>query len=137
MNAFFHHDSMEGVNGSHALKLFDSVKGFMGTDSLEPSPSKLSSKGRSKRKKISGSETEVLAAPLSFMEGSTPQQTNGYDCGLYVMAIARIICQRHAKTSKGSIESWFSAIEKHVTPSVEMTMRSEVMGLIQDLRNKD
>lgn len=48
MNAFVHRDSMEGVNNLNAIKLYEAVKSFRGTD--ESSATKLS-KGRSKKKK--------------------------------------------------------------------------------------
>ena len=143
-NAFSHHDSMEGVNNFHATKLYGAVKGFMGSTALPTtltSPS--SSKGRTKKRKdvakavAVAKSTAVVDATPCFIECNTPQQTNGYDCGLYVMAIAKVICQWHSSKRKDKESNWFSAIERHVNASLEMTMRSEVLKLIEDLREED
>ncbi|GAV77304.1 Peptidase_C48 domain-containing protein, partial [Cephalotus follicularis] len=99
MNAFLRLDSMEGVNNSDSMKLYEAVKGYMGTSygssSLETS-SKSSVNGRNKKKKeVVAVRTKSMTDPTTpptFMECQTPQQTHGYDCGLYIMAVARAIC---------------------------------------------
>lgn len=108
-HAFLHHDSMEGVKNFHATKLYEAVKSFIGT-AAEPtklassSSSSSSSKGRrgtKKKKDVRATAKAVEVAKLEavadatpcFIECNTPQQTNGYDCGLYVMAIDKVICQ--------------------------------------------
>jgi sentrin-specific protease 8 len=134
INAFVHHDSMEGVNNLDAMKLYEAVKGFMGT---AVSSSSKSSKSRNKKKKNKGAATESIGAPsaeIGFLEFPTPQQSNGYDCGLYVMAIARTICQWYTSKHKAKEDNWFSAVEEHVTVSLELTMRTEVLMLVEDLK---
>lgn len=85
-NLFMHFDSMEGVNNFHAEKLYNAVKEHMGPG------------GEVSRSQASSSET--------------PQQSNGYDCGLYVLAIAREICQW---CSRGHNKSdMISTIQKNV-----------------------
>ncbi|GMY21198.1 NEDD8-specific protease 1-like [Fagus crenata] len=146
-NTFSHHDSMEGVNNAHALKLYEAVKGFMGK-AAEPTtlPSSSSSQGRTRKRKDMSATAKAVAvaksgaaadAAPSFIECNTPQQTNGYDCGLYVIAIAKVICQWHSSKSKDKESNWISAIERHVDASLEMTMRKEVLKLIEDLRKED
>lgn len=139
-NTFSHHDSMEGVNNSHAMKLFEAVKGFMGPTAKPNTASSSTPKGRMKKKKDVGATAKAVAvadAEPSFIECDTPQQTNGYDCGLYVIAIAKVICQWHSSKKKGKESNWISAIERQVNASLEMTMRDELLKLIEDLRKED
>jgi sentrin-specific protease 8 len=133
MNAFVHHDSMEGVNNLNALKLFDAVKAFMG--SAESSSTKLS-KSRNKKKKDKGAASKSVGAPSAepcFLEGPTPQQSNGYDCGLYVLAISRTISQWYSSKHNAKEDNWFSALNEQVTASMELKMRTEVLKLIEEL----
>ncbi|KAK2977160.1 hypothetical protein RJ640_027773 [Escallonia rubra] len=141
MNAFVHHDSMEGANNLHAVKLYEAVKPFVGraaVASAKPKSSSSSARNNKKKKEPAANKSKPSAAsttPPAFIESSsTPQQMNGYDCGLYVIAIARIICQWHTSNSKKKAENWFPALQKHVNASVELTLRDEVMKLIEDLR---
>ncbi|KAF5947323.1 hypothetical protein HYC85_013280 [Camellia sinensis] len=107
-NTFAHHDSMEGVNNFHAMKLYEAVKGFMGSDAEASSLTSSSSMNLSKK-------------------CHTLQQMNGYDCGLYISIT-------FASKYKGKDDNWFSAVEEHVDASLEMKMRNEVISLIEDLR---
>ncbi|GAB4859247.1 hypothetical protein Ancab_010707 [Ancistrocladus abbreviatus] len=108
-NLFIHHDSYGGTNSRHARRLYASVVEFMGSS-------------ESNRR---------------YMEYSqTPQQVNGYDCGLYVIAIARAICNWYGSGgSKHHKEDglWFSVVKEQVTPSAVSSMRPEVLGLIRSL----
>lgn len=113
-NIFVHHDSNGGTNSRHAKQLHQSVVDFVG---------------------CSGSK------PKYVEHNRTPQQVNGYDCGLYVCAIARAICSWY--TSRGSKHDdddndkeddlWFSTMEELITPSAVAQLRSEILGLIQEL----
>lgn len=107
-NVFVHHDSFRGSNGSYAKMLCKSVNSFVGSSDFE-------------------------TRYLKFE--SSPQQENGYDCGLFVVAIARVICSWY--TSGGSSERkddlWFSVIKEQVTPSSVSKMRGEILGLIEEL----
>lgn len=63
----------------------------------------------------------------------TPKQVNGYDCGVYVLAIARVICQWYASSGTQDADTlWFSHLEQ-VSPSAVSTMRNEILGLIKGL----
>ncbi|KAM5581424.1 NEDD8-specific protease 1-like [Rosa sericea] len=72
-------------------------------------------------------------------ENVMPQQTNWYDCGLYVMAIARVICEWYYDEERAEQEQQncflkddrFPNITKHLDNSLEHTMRSEMLGFIQ------
>ncbi|KAK3004736.1 hypothetical protein RJ639_018217 [Escallonia herrerae] len=112
------------------------------SSSTKPKSSSSSTRNNKKKKKEPTANkpkpSAASTAPPAFIESSsTPHQTNGYDCGLYVIAIARIICQWHASNSKKKAENWFPALEKHVNASVQLTLRDEVMKLIEDLRIDD
>lgn len=138
-NAFLHLDTMEGVNHDHASKLYDSVKDFIGKAPLPSSTVKSTSlKGRNKKKEVAKQATTKLepattAEPV-FKEYNAPQQTNGYDCGVYVLAIAKAVCECYSSLKTGIDADWISAVQRHVDASVEMTFRNEVMQLIEDLK---
>ncbi|KAF6134799.1 hypothetical protein GIB67_002200 [Kingdonia uniflora] len=110
---FVHHDSMAGSNRSAAKNLCSAVVGFMGL-------SDDSGKG------------------AEFMECSTmPQQTNGYDCGLYVTSIAKAICIWHKNAgSEEKSDLWFSALNEDVKPSVVSMTRKHILWLIENLMAK-
>ncbi|XP_059635080.1 NEDD8-specific protease 1 isoform X2 [Cornus florida] len=108
-NIFVHHDSYEGMNKRPAKQLYTVVAGYMGTSNT--------------------------ASGASYLEDSnTPQQVNGYDCGLYVAAIARAICHWYVTSGPKDEESlWFFALNEQVTPSAVTGMRHEILGLIKSL----
>ncbi|XVF19519.1 hypothetical protein REPUB_Repub11eG0117700 [Reevesia pubescens] len=111
-NVFVHHDSNGQMNKRYAMRLFKSVIGYIG-----------------------GSSSACNAKYLECI--STPQQVNGYDCGLYVTATARTICCWHESSeNKDATDLWFSAVKQQVTPSVVSEMRKEILGLIKDLMAK-
>lgn len=109
---FVHHDSMGGSNQQYAKKLYDAVVGFM-----------------------DGSDFGSSKVHLSEYQ-NMPQQMNGYDCGLYVTKIAKVICDWHINgDSADNEELWFSAL-KEVRPSLVSEMRNEILMLIQELMAK-
>ncbi|KAJ6876533.1 NEDD8-specific protease 1 [Populus alba x Populus x berolinensis] len=126
-NYFLHFDSLPGMHRYHALKLYKAVKGFMGT------ASESSSKDGAKTLKM---KAVGSAAVPFFKEAKTPQQTNGFDCGLYVMAIAEVICRWHSCERNGNDGDWLSVVEREVNANLETTMRGEVLKLIEDLRKQ-
>ncbi|XP_004505947.1 NEDD8-specific protease 1 [Cicer arietinum] len=108
-NQFVHHDSFINMNAEPAKKLYKAVLGYVGLSE-------------------SGTEARFLECTNS------PRQVNGYDCGLYVTAIARVICDWHVNGKKTDAnEMWFSAVKEQVTPSAVDCMRSEILALIRDL----
>lgn len=105
-NVFVHHDSYGGINKRHALQLYKAVVGFIDA-----------------------------AAHAKYMElGDSPQQINGYDCGLYVMVIAKVICHWNESCDhKDRDDLWFPDVKKQVTPSAVAAMRNEILELIRGL----
>lgn len=90
-----------------------------------------------KKKKDKGRATESMGAPSAepcFLECPTPQQSNGYDCGLYVIGIAGAICQWYTSNYKPKEDNWFTTVEEHVTVSLELNMLTEVLRLIEELK---
>ncbi|KAI3883806.1 hypothetical protein MKW92_006162 [Papaver armeniacum] len=82
-------------------------------------------------------DSESGSSEISLSECPTmPQQMNGYDCGLYVTAIAKLVCDWHKNGgSTNNEELWFSAL-KEVKPQMVSNMRSDIIMLIQDLMAK-
>ncbi|XP_042505201.1 NEDD8-specific protease 1 [Macadamia integrifolia] len=112
MNAFVHHDSMAGSNSLHAKRLRKSLLGVL------------------------GSSCSDSCHYLEYTD--TPQQRNGYDCGLYVLSIAKVICHWHGSVgSKDRDALWFSTLKEQVVPSAVAKMRSEILSLIRDLMLKN
>ncbi|GAV84121.1 LOW QUALITY PROTEIN: hypothetical protein CFOL_v3_27565, partial [Cephalotus follicularis] len=105
-NMFVHHDS------EYAIKFYHKIKGFFGSGGF------------------------LMGKILK--RGPTPQQSNHYDCGLYVIAIARVIYQWYMGLSTSTCyydndDLWFSYVEDNVSDSVEFSMRTEILNLIQEL----
>lgn len=77
---FHHFDSSQGYNSSAALtvarKLYDVLRAGGGIGSEE----------NMCKSKAEG--TTELQDPVSVLECRTPQQTNGYDCGIYMLGMA-------------------------------------------------
>ena len=108
-NVFVHHDSLGGSNKYDAKRLYESLIPHMGVDIPRP----------------------------GFIESDcTPQQSNGYDCGLYVIAIAKEICKWFDSNEKVNEHLWFSHVKEQVNASAVSKLRSEILELIKDLREK-
>jgi sentrin-specific protease 8 len=126
LNMFMHHDSKEGINDMQARKLFETLKDCV----VRSANGKVNIKHKKKNnnKRSSKLSAPSVSTPPSFEECTTPQQTNGYDCGLFVLAIARAICEWHCSKKKPNAKYWFK--EKQVNPSiVESSMRSDLLKL--------
>lgn len=109
-NVFVHHDSFRGSNRLYGRRLYKSVALFAAS---------------------SDSQTRYLEQECS------PQQQNGYDCGLFVIAIARVLCSCY--TSGETVDShdlWLSVLKQQVIPSAVSKMRSEILGLIKGLMTR-
>lgn len=65
-----------------------------------------------------------------FICPKTPQQKNGFDCGLYVMAIAEAICKWFCEEDEE--KSWIGKINDMVDDSLIFSMRTCVLELIRD-----
>lgn len=94
---FVHYDSAGGSNNRYAQHLTD-----------------LLSKG------LLGKHVEVIVQP-------SPQQVNGWDCGVYVLGVAKCLCEWYMG-SKGRNVS--ELIESSVTPEKITKLRKEIKGLI-------
>lgn len=111
-NLFVHHDSCRSLNSEPAKKLYKAVVGYVGSSE-------------------SGAKARFLECTDS------PRQVNGYDCGLYVTAIARAICDWRVNSIKTDANDlWFSVVKERVTPSAVHCMRTEILVLIRDLMAK-
>ncbi|KAI7982987.1 NEDD8-specific protease 1 [Camellia lanceoleosa] len=105
-----HHDSYRGLNAGHVKQLCRAIVGYMGISDM--------------------------ASACKYVEYSkTPQQVNGYDCGLYIAAIVKAICSWYESKSEPKDEDgfWFSTMNEQVNPSVVAEMRNEILGLVKSL----
>ncbi|VVB16690.1 unnamed protein product [Arabis nemorensis] len=106
-NSFFHHDSLMGMNSRNAKQLFKAVSPF------------------------------VSNGDAAYRECiDTPLQKNGYDCGVFVLAIARVICQWFSSGAvKNRDELWFTVV-KETVPDLVNHLREEILGLIKSLMSE-
>ncbi|KAE9463488.1 hypothetical protein C3L33_04618, partial [Rhododendron williamsianum] len=105
-NVFVHHDSYGGINSRHAKRLYKAIVGYM--------------------------ETSDTCRYLAW--DRTPQQVNGYDCGLYVTAIAKAICSWYGSGGqRDGDQLWFPVVNEQVTPSAVVEMRQDILRLITSL----
>ncbi|XP_057781725.1 NEDD8-specific protease 1 [Salvia miltiorrhiza] len=104
-NAFVHHDSSKSsFNTADAKRVYKAVASY------------------------TSSRATYLDCP------SSPKQVNGYDCGLYVTAISRSICEWYFSEAPKDVEDlWFPTITEQVTPSLVSNMRREILELVRSL----
>ncbi|KAK1363121.1 hypothetical protein POM88_038682 [Heracleum sosnowskyi] len=124
LNLFAHHDSLGGLNDEEARELYDAVK-----DCVHESESFRYKVGfRNKRRLMEGNSSQVPR----YITATTPRQTNGYDCGLYVMATAKAICKWFCAGGVRE-KTWEREVEK-LDDNVGITMRPLVLQLIRDAK---
>ncbi|KAF3329930.1 NEDD8-specific protease 1 [Carex littledalei] len=108
---FVHHDSSGCLNSVHAYKLYQLVQHFVGD------------------------------VQFGYHEGPIPRQTNGYDCGLYVMAIARCVCEWYCKVkNNGSAdgkEKWFDVLREQLNGDKVHELRGELLSLVLKLTQQN
>ncbi|KAF8398710.1 hypothetical protein HHK36_014567 [Tetracentron sinense] len=139
MNAFVHRDNMEGINRWAAEKLYETFKGLLVVLFIILLHQTYHQNVEIRRKNGLAVPAKSTAIPTSdpcFIEGYTPQQMKGYDCGLYVMAVAKVICEWYESDCKEKGDQWFSTIEKKVNASLEFEMRTEILSLVLELSMK-
>ncbi|KAH6765591.1 Cysteine proteinases superfamily protein [Perilla frutescens var. hirtella] len=107
-NAFAHHDSSSSsFNAANAKRVYRAV-------------------------------TSYTAPGATFVDWpNTPKQVNGYDCGVYVTAITRSICEWYFSEAPKDMEGlWFPTVKEQVTPSAVSIMRREILDLVRSLMTK-
>ncbi|XP_018454351.1 NEDD8-specific protease 1 [Raphanus sativus] len=106
-NSFFHHDSFMGSNRWNARQLYRAVSPF------------------------------VSDGDAAYRECSdSPQQKNGYDCGVYLLANAQVICKWFSSGGvKNRDELWLGDV-KETVPDVANHLREEILGLIKRLMSE-
>lgn len=74
---------------------------------------------------------------VPLVEGPTPMQVNGHDCGVYVLAVARAICNwwkdRRGQQQQEGGTDWFDTVRKEVDAQSVKAMRAEILHLIDRL----
>lgn len=69
-----------------------------------------------------------------FVEGETPQQINSFDCGIYVIAIARSICQWCTNRALGDDQDWSGYVWNAVNAETTANLRLELHQELQQLQ---
>lgn len=86
---------------------------------------------RDRRAAAAGGGVEVRHPAFEEVEGA-PRQDNGYDCGVYVMACARAVCESWSADPAG-LAAALPRLREAVTPAAVAALRREALGLIRDL----
>ena len=74
-----------------------------------------------------------VSGTVPLVQGHTPRQTNGYDCGVYVMTIARAICAWWNQDHRGRGGNWLEAVRREVDARSVKAMRTDLLQLINTL----
>jgi sentrin-specific protease 8 len=77
----------------------------------------------------SSSSGGSVALPAFERVAYAPRQANGHDCGVYVMAVARALCEWHIGGGKSDLRELLGRI----TPAAVKDLRREVRALIDTL----
>ncbi|CAI5980563.1 unnamed protein product [Closterium sp. NIES-64] len=76
----------------------------------------------------------VTVTDDTFQSASTPQQLNGYDCGVYVLAIAKALCETASAAPEGKASAEeLEGSAKGVDAAAVTKLRGDVKQLIQHL----
>lgn len=112
LNIFFHYDSLNGSNARVAKKVAERIYQF-------------------------------LSVPIGarFVEAETPQQSNGYDCGMYVLKITKSLATRlsgldNSLTSKIGDDCVFKLPTNSITSEDIRDYRIAIQTQILELFNK-
>ena len=74
------------------------------------------------------------ASSCRLVEARCPQQENGHDCGLYVLALARLLCQRFVAALErggGLADALFDVTSSEVSQHTVSALRSQLHDLIE------
>ncbi|KAM0849427.1 hypothetical protein ACQ4PT_053739 [Festuca glaucescens] len=93
-----HHDSLGGANSSAAQDLADAI-----------------------RKLVPNTQQDIV-------EASTPRQRNGWDCAIFVMAMARSIARRWHSDDQGD---WIARIHHEVSSPSVAALRRQLAEILQ------
>ncbi|CAK9865176.1 unnamed protein product [Sphagnum jensenii] len=105
-NVLQHYDSMAGCNRRQAQELANKLKPFISSGSTPP----------------------------KLVEQTTPQQQNSYDCGVYVIAIAQLLCNVFEDSHKCiPVQDVDILLRTQVTSSFVHKMRRNILELISQL----
>jgi len=129
---FFYFDSSASSNRIPALRLARQLNGVLpcgGAGGAEKDDSDSgTTKGSSGRNQPS-SEAKVMVVKSSspiVEESKCPQQTNGYDCGVYAIAVARALAESHLKGTKIGSSSSTEHLGKTVKPQTASQLREDI-----------
>uniref|UniRef100_A0A3B6TNY3 Ubiquitin-like protease family profile domain-containing protein n=1 Tax=Triticum aestivum TaxID=4565 RepID=A0A3B6TNY3_WHEAT len=124
-----------GYGGNHwSLLILDSV-----TDPLCPRLVHHDSSGnanRSHAERYAKAIRELLADKFGdaiLCEGPTPKQTNEYDCGVYVAAVAKSVLDWYNRPQRQQGTDWFRDIQEQVSAESVSRLRVKIRDIIRQL----
>jgi Ulp1 family protease len=69
-------------------------------------------------------------ARCQLQKGCMPRQTNGSDCGVYVLAAAEMLCQ--ALHQGGGRDEFHRVLQEQLRPETAVQLRSKYLKVIED-----
>lgn len=80
-------------------------------------------------------ETGAGVSGAKFIDQAAPQQENNYDCGVYVMAIAKVLCSafQERKRARSRSNDYAGLVRSSISPSSVNSMRYTTLELIHSL----
>uniref|UniRef100_A0A7S2U1H3 Ubiquitin-like protease family profile domain-containing protein n=1 Tax=Lotharella oceanica TaxID=641309 RepID=A0A7S2U1H3_9EUKA len=118
---FFYYDSSGSSNRIPALRLARQLNAVL--------PCGAPQKNEDSNQTATSSEARVMvvksSAPI-VVESKCPQQTNGYDCGLYAIAVARALAEAQLKSMKVGSSSSTEHLGKVVKPQTASQLRDDI-----------
>ena len=101
-NSFFHYDSSFGINRIAAQSLTQKLAPILATSS---------------------------ASTCQLEKGCMPRQTNGYDCGVYVIGAAELLCQ--ALRQGGGRDRFHKLLQDQLPPEAAIGLRKRYLHIIE------
>eukprot|EP00271_Cylindrocystis_brebissonii_P004213 TRINITY_DN15818_c0_g1_i1.p1 TRINITY_DN15818_c0_g1~~TRINITY_DN15818_c0_g1_i1.p1 ORF type:complete len:231 (+),score=31.96 TRINITY_DN15818_c0_g1_i1:191-883(+) len=105
-NSFHHYDSGGGGNWEVALSLANALGPHMGRTSSDK---------------------------LNIFAEETPTQTNGYDCGVFLLAIAEVFVKNWTRDRLPGLKEWNRLVKDTVTQEKATSLRASLSSLILKL----
>jgi sentrin-specific protease 8 len=132
--AIYSFDSMQGSNDRAANKLAKALAPLLPKlqSASDSSDAKKQSKEATKEASASASSSKSANVTVSFPP--TPQQNNGFDCGVYTLLVAEVLAGARAAAKDGSLPLDSAAVvqqlKESVTPKTVAQKREDIRAII-------
>jgi sentrin-specific protease 8 len=131
--AIYSFDSMQGSNDRAANKLAKALAPLLPKlqSASDSSDVKKKSKEATKEARASASSSKSANVTVSFPP--TPQQCNGFDCGVYTLLVAEVLARARADSKDGlplDSDAVVQQLKESVTPKSVAQKREDIRAII-------